>query len=88
MTGTPIQIFSESLCRSIRGEGIDLYFYDMDLCVELIRDVRPIAPHLHVAPLCKTFLSEILPVSVEIVTFVDNDAVVVQNPATCFEQVP
>ena len=59
----------------------------MNLCIDLIRDVRPIASHLHVAPLCKTFLADLLPDAVETVMYVDNDVVVVQDPAPCFEQV-
>jgi hypothetical protein len=59
----------------------------MDHCVELIRDVQPIAPHLHVAPLCKPFLADLLPNAVGTVMFVDNDVVTVQNPGPCFQQV-
>jgi hypothetical protein len=57
---------------------ISAHYYDFDNCVELTRDVAPIAPGIHVAALCKTFLPDLLPTSVERVMFVDNDVVVVQ----------
>ena len=63
------------------GATISTHFYDFNNCVELTRDVLPIAPSIHVAALCKTFISDILPVSLGRVMFVDNDVVVVQVSA-------
>ena len=62
----------------LTGERIVTYFYDFEHCVELTRDVIPIAPSIHVAALCKTFLPDLLPPSLGRVMFVDNDVVVVQ----------
>ena len=61
-----------------------MHYYDAALCTDAVRPIRPLAPHIHPAALCKIFLPDLLPESVRQVLWVDNDAVTVGSPAPCF----
>ena len=61
-----------------------MHYYDAAMCTDAVRPIRPLAPHIHPAALCKIFLPDLLPESVHHVLWVDNDAVTVGSPAPCF----
>lgn len=63
-----------------------LHVYDYARCSEAVRRVKPFAPHIHDAPLCKLFLADILPTTVDTVLFVDNDAVALTAAHQCWPE--
>eukprot|EP00040_Diaphanoeca_grandis_P033268 m.203315 g.203315 ORF g.203315 m.203315 type:complete len:1072 (-) comp32852_c6_seq4:36-3251(-) len=82
LPSTFVPVF-EAFCL---GLNVSCFYYDYDRCDELIRDIRPFASaELHNAPLCKLYFTELLPESVEHVTFIDNDVITIQDPFPCFD---